>query len=754
MGNSSRSLILAGLKSTKPISSVTKALCWLCFFLAAVPLFLPSARNLEYEYSLMLACLAIIVLPMAGLLFSKKYSEFDFGIRDFIAILSCPVLMTLPGWLFFRIGLCDCSEPGFLFWMTLQVAPAALIGIGGFMFVCSRRKKSASVMGVIGIIVGVIVLSIMTLWFFPQKRIISPTLGFLHGPVYDRWIPVDRGVVFARLSDGFLGLLAIWVACGRIKFRSKIFLACMCIIFAMKIYVFLTSSGGHGFAALDRELSSEITGVDVSLRYARSSSSDDEMAITLLRDAEFHVSELKRDLDARIKNPIKIYAYKNPDQKKVLFGGGDTDVADVWTPSIHIELSEAPHPTLRHELVHAVSSFVSWFDIGFHPNMMFTEGLAMALAPIDQETDFDIISASLLKSGRLKRPENLLNPVGFWSESGGPAYLAAGSFLRWMGREYGQDAIKRIYSGESVKSAVGVEEIDVFKAWQQRVTELYDARKDLVVEKVSRDPGILNDYCPHSIADMMRPRSEGLLVRLRQPIGWDPERLLDWQIQRMPGRRLLESARLSRDIKSKLKDGYLDMGALDVFIQSTLKGRRTPPDTIEDFGLMLLQSDLEILRGSLDASRDILLQAGNLFVKKDPGTVLRRQHQVRMGLFEAGLPLALHAEWRKYLMGVNVIPPGGDDRPWVVKYLKARRENHPTHAQLDDWRLNAAALRDFPDVQREWMKVIAQGYAKNMEFYDAQRVYDELSNLLTGDAKLLVQEHSRRMRYLKSRLNL
>lgn len=754
MGNSSRPLRFFEFRNTQILSGRSTAVCALSFFLGAIPLALPSARNLEYEYSLILGNLAIIILPLAGLFFSESKASRDFGWHNFFAMLSCPVLMTIPGLIFFRLGLCGCSEPGFFFWMIVQVYPAALLGVGGFMLICQRRKEGASVKIVLGVISVLIVMSMLVLWFFPQKRIISPALGFLHGPIYDRWIPVDSGVVFARLCDGLLGLVTMLAVHTRIKLNSKRFLTALCAILLVRAQVFFAPSGGHGFWALDRELSSEIKGVDVSLRYARSNSSDDQKALALLRDAEFYVSEIKRDLGAEIRNPIKIYAYKNEDHKKVLFGGGDTDVTDVWTPSVHIELSESPHPTLRHELVHAVASFVSWFDIGFHPNMMFTEGLAMALAPIDQETDVDVIAASLLKSGRLKQPENLLNPIGFWSESGGPAYLAAGSFLRWMARQYGREVIKKIYSGVSVKSAVGVAEVDVFKAWQQQITEKYDASKDLVVEKFARDPGVLNDVCPHSIADMMRSRSEGLLVRLRQPMGWDPERLLDWQLERMPGRRPLESARLSRDIKSKLKGGYIDMGALGVFIESTIKGRRSVPETVEDIGLMLLQSDLEILRDGVNVSRGILVQAGNLFVEKDPGVLLRRQHQVRIGLLDAGMPLPVHKEWLKYLMGVNAIPPGGDDAPWVVKYLRARRESYPTISQLNEWRRHATSLIEFRDVQREWLKVVAHGYAKNHEYTQAQLVYDELSALLSGDAKLLAQEHSRRMQYLQNRMKL
>jgi len=52
------------------------------------------------------------------------------------------------------------------------------------------------------------------------------------------------------------------------------------------------------------------------------------------------------------------------------------------------------------------------------------------------------------------------------------------------------------------------------------------------------------------------------------------------------------------------------------------------------------------------------------------------------------------------------------------------------------------------------LKIVAHGYAKNQEYTLAQLVYDELSALLSGDAKLLAKEHSRRMQYLQNRMKL
>src|SRR5262249_264444 len=100
----------------------------------------------------------------------------------------------------------------------------------------------------------------------------------------------------------------------------------------------------------------------------------------LHRDAQFHVNELRKLWGAAGQNgpQVEMYVCQWDDGKKVWFGGGSTDVTDVYTPTVHITGEAWPPPTLRHELVHALASGVAYHGLGFHPNMAFTEGLAVA----------------------------------------------------------------------------------------------------------------------------------------------------------------------------------------------------------------------------------------------------------------------------------------------------------------------------------------------------------------------------------------
>ena len=108
----------------------------------------------------------------------------------------------------------------------------------------------------------------------------------------------------------------------------------------------------HSTKSLQTQLSETLRNEDIILHYDKKSAQN---ASYLFKQASFHCRELKEQLAVNMK-PIDVYLYPSQSSKKLLFGAGSTDVADVYTPSIHISNRPGWHPTLRHELAHAVSS--------------------------------------------------------------------------------------------------------------------------------------------------------------------------------------------------------------------------------------------------------------------------------------------------------------------------------------------------------------------------------------------------------------
>lgn len=667
---------------------------------------------------------------------------------EVLKLMALPVFAYLPGWFMFRGGLCKCSEMGSIFWFVLMVVPAVWLGLAIFLVAMRIKQSSSKVYLLIAACPFILaIVSSSVLWLFPQKRMNSLFLGFLHGPIYDRWIALDAGVVMGRFGHALLGLMIITAALGNVHYFSRRFFAMMVLPTMLVLVSWVYDSGGHGMGALKSRLTRDLSNSKVVVHFQATKDFDERLAALMLDDATFHVREIEALLDMKIPRPIHIFAYKNREQKKILFGGGDTDITDVWSPSVHIELLPAPHPTLRHELVHAVASFISWNGIGFHPNMLLTEGLAMAFSPVEQDFDFDVVAASLLRSGQIQSVSALGSPFEFWQQSGPRAYYVAGSLLRWLQSQFGSKTLRDLYSGKNFAEATGLTADEIVKNWSQYVHQQFDDRQALVVERFTREPGVLQDICPHSLEDLSRPSDGAWLTRLRQPLGWSPARLNQWSQRIFPNSKQLIMEELdelmTRKIGARTKD--LDVSDILARVESI---RDWPPKTIEDIRLVIFNSDVEHLIGRTRDASSRLIDLTRFFSAKDPGDFLRRQVEVRLAIDEQVDSLQVASKWRQYVAGWLSDLPDSRETATVLNYLRARRISNPEKVVLDGWMMDARKISRYPRIQREWFKMIAKGYSQKGFFMEADQVYRQLSAMSYGEAKRIQMEHSRRMVFL------
>jgi hypothetical protein len=633
---------------------------------------------------------------------------------------------------------------GFLFWMSLLAMPAGWLGLAGMYLVARYGERKVLGLLFVMIPVSLALLTALTMWFFPQKRALSAVLGFLHGPIYDRWIPVDYGVVLGRAGHGLIGIALLGLGIGYFTARCRGFMSILALGISARLMALGYDTAGHGAWFLDRAMPEVIHGENIDLHYLRRGTKDQALAERLAQDAAFHVREINSVLGAEITRPIAIYAYPDPEKKKLLFGGGNTDVTDVWTPTIHIGLESSPHPTLRHELVHALASFVSWHGIGFHPNMLITEGLAMALAPVDSSLDYDDVSASMLKTGRVTSLESLFSPLGFWSASGARSYMIAGSFLRWLMTHYGGGAVRDLYMGQSLGAVTRDNPVDVLEKWSQAISAGYQEKNNLIVEQYTRDPGVFEEICPHTTEDLARSRSSGLLTSLRQPIDWDPASWYAWRVRINPRDRDALLDKFRGDVAVVFKQNPIDGAAARVWRDAAEKGRAWPPRVIEDIEVAVLQSDIEAVLGNKDAAKNILGELVKLFAAKNPGPNIKRQVEARLAL-DIVTDDAQAKSWRSYVAGWGTLPAPAAGEPWILDYLRSRRAVNPSTDALKNWRAKLSEAKTFPEIHKEWIKMLAKSYADIGSFSEAGELYAELAPLLTGEAKRLAEENIRRM---------
>lgn len=730
---------------------------------AVLPLLTMVGRNLEYEYALFATVLTVALIPLVALVIpgsvARRWAAYPWWVAIGWVVLVGPLVFTMPANVLFWTKICRCSSLSFWLWMAILWAPAwvlshaaALLMTRGRQFGLNRWRMGAAVAASL---VAVAALAGAELWFAPQKRVVSLLFGFLHGPIYDLWIPLDAGVLISRAAHLFIGatfLSLVWWRPVRLN-RVLTWTLAGCAMAALVLAAFFPSVGS-GIARLRSLMPATLSGDGFTLHYVAPPPPENQAPATirrLFRDAQFHTSELRKTFGDRAASHVDIFVYPDRNAKKLWFGGGSTDVTDVVTPSVHIVAEPGIHRSLRHELVHAIASRQGFYGLGFHPSMAFTEGLAEALAPSERLVSADDGVAAMIESKRLPDMSSLFSPF-FWAESGNRAYTAAGSFVAYLMERFGIGPVLDLYAGKGWGTAIKEDRQKVVDAWKASVLKGFNReRYEMSAEALYRYPGLLADRCPHTKADFQRDKSESPLVRLRQPVGWHPDvHYWKWRTRLDPTDSRAWLLRVDRDVRRLIKDGGRAKENIVSWRGVLQKMRRWPPKTIEDIESMIMESDLARLEGDRAGSMTLLRQAMTDTNGRDIGDDLERQILARLRV-ERDLGEREGAPWRLYLAGWRGTPPpkGRDREPWLLTYLRLRSGQQDMVASSS---LSKMLFLD-PDTSLsqsfvfEWYRMLGTSLLESDSFAMSASAWRKALARAPGPMKPFVKEQARRAEF-------
>ncbi|MBC7529937.1 MAG: hypothetical protein H7318_00050 [Oligoflexus sp.] len=695
---------------------------------ATAPLLLPLARNLEYEYVSLVSYL-LLALPLI-LYFLPKQSV-PSPKRAGVQLLVSMLLTFIPAFIMFRTNSCQCSETDFRFWWQVQIFPHLLLShAAAWLMLKGKSKKTKWVVPTyIVVVIGLFLQMAWTLWSMPQKRITHLLTGFIHGAIYDNGIGVDAGILYARLSHVFIALALLSLALYHKKLAR--ILACAALILAIgtgwKAAQFPSTT--HGIDALNELMPDTKSSRFFTLHYNKSKSTQNpEIIDQIFASAEFHTQDIAKKL-LIYDTHVELYIYPSRWDKKLWFGGDGTDITDVKTPSVHIIAESWPHGTLRHELVHAMASSFAFFGLGFHPNMAFTEGLAVALAPGEEDISLHAGAAGILRSQQVD-PVKLFSPM-FWGESGRRAYTVAGSLITFLIDHYGIAKVKQLYAGSSWHDTFGKETETVLGDWKTFLEQNYaDKTEDLTAEAMYRYPGLLYDQCPHSKA-LLANSSKSYLNKLRQPDGWNIDK--DY----WPWRLTVENGPSTR--LQVLRAEYFKKGATEELLSQVRKERQVPPRAMEDVEGSSLEFDILINLKRNDEAKAVIKKLLADLQKFKLGDGNMRQLWSRKVL--SGLPGTTAKTWLALLSGQGNSVPGLDAAPsqvpWLLNYLYLR--NH-RFLEADRTLLDSLVQRPVPvelpnSFAVEWWKFIGN---RRFELHDY-----EAASLAFQNAAAIAPEGSR-----------
>ncbi len=420
-----------------------------------------------------------------------------------------------------RVPLCDPLQ-GF-FWMVLGPGISTLLNVtlGAALGLHLPRWGPwlAPLVPVISLATAGI-----EFWGTPGVFFMRHLLGIFPGPIYDRGIQIEPQYLTFRL----VSLCAIPALAWLIRKNSKLpnnatqqpskvsttavhigFVICaaLCTSLFLIATVFADRLNHRSTSGqLARVLKQSVQSERCTIVANPTTDADDLKRIA--SDCDFRVHQAEQRLGVQSPGNIRVYLFDSARQKGKWMGAGRTYVAKPWRNEIYIHGTHWPHPVLQHEIAHVVAAATAtgpWRvpgpASGWIPNPSLIEGLAVALTwQTDDGWTPHQWARALLDLKRLP-PLQQLSGLEFWKAQHHTAYMATGSFLRFVHDTYGPNALRTTYETNNLSQATGKPLPDLEQAWHAHLrTVPFPKQASAWAQDRFNQPGILQAKCPHHTA--------------------------------------------------------------------------------------------------------------------------------------------------------------------------------------------------------------------------------------------------------------
>jgi len=373
-----------------------------------------------------------------------------------------------------------------------------------------------------------VAVALAALWrFYSEPPVFSynAVLGYFPGNLYDENIQLRWPLVWSRLEDlawvaAVVALVAVRLDVPRHRIgwriarpdgrrRAAAGIALGCLAGAIVLHL---RAGSLGYA-VDAEDIAALLGGRIEtphfvIHYAHTKEIDAEIAL-IARDHEFRYAQVVAQLGVAPAGKLTSFYFADRGQKARWFGAYGVEMAKPWQRAIYLDHRGFPHPSLRHEIAHAVASafgdpllgVATRHGVFINPGLI--EGLAVAVdwpATYDRPTPHEAVRA-LQQLGMDPLIERLLS-LQFVSVSSARGYTTAGSFLRFLLDAYGAAKLRAVYrSGGDFEAAYGVPLATLEAAWRKMLAaiELPPGSVEAQRERF-RGGSVFARPCPHAVA--------------------------------------------------------------------------------------------------------------------------------------------------------------------------------------------------------------------------------------------------------------
>jgi len=475
--------------------------------------FLPLADHLGYELAEIIALFAGLFGAAPGIAAAR--AELIRPVPDALravgrALSSAALLLLIPVAVILLNGLRRpaCEPLAGLVLYALIAMPSGILAsaLGAACgFAWPRRA------GLVAFAVFLVTLTV-ALWPLargPQVYAYHHLGGMFPGPIYDEVIRPTRALYLFRLGTllyaGMCAGIALFSGPGRRR-RAGLAIAAACGAGALAI-----SSQAERFhfrastELLDRELGGTLEAGTIVLHFPREKTK--EARALLARDAEVSWRAVREFAGLPVEGrKVHVFLYRSAEEKRRLIGAAETSFTKPWLRQIHTNDAPSPHFILRHELAHAAFADLSSgvFAVpgrlrGLVPDIALVEGAAVAADWPPGEFTVDEEARALRELKLLPDLRRLFRPELFYAESGPRAYVAAGSFIRFLWRKGGAGAFRSAYAADDPQADALA---DAYLGWLS--SEPAPARAVALAQQRFASPSIVRRPCAHEVAELRR----------------------------------------------------------------------------------------------------------------------------------------------------------------------------------------------------------------------------------------------------------
>lgn len=260
------------------------------------------------------------------------------------------------------------------------------------------------------------------------------------------------------------------------------------------------------------------------------------------RDHEFRLAQVVATLGVAPRAKIRSFYFADAAAKARWIGARYVEMAKPWRQEIYLTHDAFPHPSLRHEIAHAVAGEFGdrWFrastrEVAGLPllaNPGLIEGLAVAADWPSWRAELTPHQATRALELLGQKPAlDALMSLRFLAVASGRGYTTAGSFARFLLDTRGAPALRALYrSGGDFTRAYGEPVEALERSWHQMLASVPVSQRELeVVRELYSRRAIFERPCPHAVAarraeaaDLARHDLGGAIERLRSACDYAP----------------------------------------------------------------------------------------------------------------------------------------------------------------------------------------------------------------------------------------